>query len=189
MNAMKLVLPVAMAGAMGVASPVFAQETSSSVASHLYVGANGGQAHWRFCPTTGSCDDTNGTLGVFAGYHINHIFSAEIGFRNYGEDKGPTATIKGKAWELSGLAAWPIVGALSVYGRLGLHRSVLKGDGALTGVKETTGGPTYGLGVALDASKNVTLRAEWQSYAGLGGSTMPKGDINVVTVGALWRFQ
>src|SRR5438552_7070806 len=121
MKAIKLLLPVATAGAIGLAAPALAQE--STIASHIYLGANAGQAHWRsLCPVAATCDDTNATLGVFAGYQINRIFSVEGGFRNYGESKSPTAAIKGKGWEASGLAAWPIVGSLSVYGRLGMYR-------------------------------------------------------------------
>jgi OOP family OmpA-OmpF porin len=190
MKAMKFLLPVAMAGAISLAAAAHAQE--STTASHIYLGANAGQGHWRsICANSASCDDTSGTLGVFAGYRINRIFSAEGGFRNYGESKSknPNASIKGKGWEASGLAAWPIVGSLSVYGRLGMYRGVLKGDGTLTGAKETTSGPTFGAGLQLELSKNVALRGEWQSYSGLGGNTIPKGDLNVVTVGALWQFR
>ena len=191
MKAMKFLLPVAMAGALGLAAPAFAQDTApSGVASHIYIGANAGQGHWRnLCPNAASCDDTNTTLGVFAGYQINRIFSVETAFRNYGEAKSPTVSVKGKGWEATGLAAWPIVGSLSVFGRLGGYRGTLKGDGALTGKKETTSGATYGLGLQLELSKNVALRGEWQAYSSLGGSSMPQGDLNVLTVGALWQFR
>ncbi|HZE60270.1 MAG TPA: porin family protein [Burkholderiales bacterium] len=191
MKAIKFLLPGAIAGAISLAAPALAQDsTASTIASHIYVGANAGQGHWRsICANSASCDDTASTLGVFAGYQINRIFSVEGAFRNYGESKSPSATIKGKGWEASGLAAWPIVGSLSVYGRLGMYRGVLKGDGTLTGTKESTNGPTYGAGLQIEVSKNVALRGEWQGYSGLGGSTLPKGDLNVVTVGALWQFR
>ena len=191
MKAMKFLLPVAMAGALGLAAPAFAQDTAASdVASHIYIGANAGQGHWRnLCPNGASCDDTNTTLGVFAGYQINRIFSVETAFRNYGEAKSPTVSVKGKGWEATGLAAWPVVGALSVFGRLGGYRGTLKGDGTLTGAKETTSGATYGAGVQLELGKNVALRGEWQAYSSLGGNSMPQGDLNVLTVGALWQFR
>ena len=191
MRAIKFFFSVGAIGTIGLAAPALAQDSpASTIASHIYVGANAGQAHWRsICPSGASCDDTNGTLGVFGGYQINRMFSAELGFRNYGEAKSPGATVKGKGWEITGLAAWPIVGALSVYGRLGMYRSVLKGDGALTGAKETSTGPTYGLGLQLELSKNVALRGEWQAYSSMGGSALPKGDLNALTVGALWQFR
>lgn len=191
MKAMKFLLPVAMAGAISLAAPALAQDsTTSTLASHIYLGTSAGQGRWRsICANTATCDDTNATFGVFAGYQITPIFSAEAAFRNYGQAKSPNATIKGKGWDFSGLATWPIAGSLSVYGRLGMYRSVLKGDGTLLGAKETSTGPTYGLGLRLDLSKNVALRGEWQSYSSMGGSALPKGDLNVVTVGALWQFR
>ena len=95
MKAMKFVLPAAIATA--IAAPASAQE-SASAASHYYVGANVGSGHWRsMCQNAPSCDDTNTTLGVFAGYRINPIFSAELGFRNYGMVHASTASVKARA--------------------------------------------------------------------------------------------
>lgn len=187
MKAMKFLWPVAIAGGIGLAAPAVAQE---GMASHLYVGGSYGEGHWRsMCQNAPSCDDTNPSVGVFAGYRINRIFSAEAGFRNYGEVKTQSASIKGKGWEIDGIAAWPVFEQFSVYGKLGIKRSVVKGDGTLNGGNETSYGPTYGLGVQFDLNKNVALRGEWQAYPGVGGSTLPKGDIDVLSVGVLWQFR
>ncbi len=187
MKAMKFLLPAAFAGTMAAAVPALAQET---VASHLYVGGTFSQAHWRsMCMNATSCDDTNPSLSVFGGYRINRIFSAEAAFRNYGEMKTSTGSIKGKGWELDGVASWPVFDSFSVYGKLGIMRGVVKGDGTLTGAKETNYGPTYGLGVQFDLNKNLALRGEWQAYPGLGGSTLPKGDLDALSVGVLWQFR
>ena len=187
MKAMKFLLPAAIAA--GLSGPAFAQE-SSSTASHIYIGATAGQGHWRsMCQGAPTCDDTNTTVGVFAGYRINNIFSAELGFRNYGMVHASTASVKGKGWEIDGLAAWPVFEHFSVFGKLGIKRAVMKGDGTLSGGKETSYGPTYGVGVQFELSKNVALRGEWQAYPGVGGSSLPKGDVDTLSVGALWQFQ
>ena len=189
MKAMKFLLSAAIA--TGIAAPASAQESASaSAASHYYVGATAGSGHWRsMCQNAPTCDDTNTTVSAFGGYRINPIFSAELAFRNYGMVHASTASIKGKGWEVDGLAAWPVFGSLSVFGKLGIFRGVVKGDGTLTGAKETNYGPTYGVGVQYEINKNIALRGEWQAYSGLGGSTLPKGDLDTVNVGALWRFQ
>ncbi len=188
MNVKKLLLAAALTGGVAAGAPTFAQD---SAASHLYIGGSYGEGHWRsMCQSTAAnCDDTNPSVSVFAGYHINRIFSAEAAFRNYGEVKTSTASIKGKGWEIDGIAAWPVFQQFSVYGKLGIKRSVVKGDGTLTGDKETAYGPTYGLGVQFDFNKNVAMRGEWQAYPGVGGSTLPKGDIDVLSVGVLWQFR
>lgn len=179
---MKFLLSAALALCL---APAFAQES----VRNFYVGVHGGQAHWRLCPAGQTCEDISGTLRVLAGYQINSIFSGEVAFNNLGRVKGQTASIKGNAWEAVGIAAWPVVGSLSVYGKLGAFRSELKGDGTLTGAKEGNWGPTYGLGLKLEVSRNFALRGEWQAYPSVGGSTLPKGDIDALTVGALWRFR
>jgi OOP family OmpA-OmpF porin len=184
MKAMKFLLPAAIG--IGLAAPASAQE---SAPSHYYLGATAGQGHWRsMCQNAPSCDDTNTTLSVFAGYRINPIFSAELAFRNYGMVHASTASIKGKGWEVDGLASWPVFEHFSVFGKLGIKRAVVKGDGTLGGAKETNYGPTYGVGVQYEINKNIALRGEWQAYPGLGGSTLPKGDLDTLSVGALWRF-
>ena len=36
----------------------------------------------------------------------------------------------------------------------------------------------------------VGVRAEWQAYPGIGsGPVLPSGDIDVVSLSALWRFR
>ena len=180
-------LPLALAGSLGLAGAAFAQESPN----HFYAGATFGQAHWRSgcLATSASCDDSDRALQVFGGYQVNRILSAEVGFRNLGKATGSTATVKGYAWEAVGMAAWPIVGGLSAYGKLGIYRGKAEGSGALLPNKETNYGPTFGIGAQLDASRNVALRGEWQSYPRLGGSTLPRTDVNVMSLGALWRFR
>jgi opacity protein-like surface antigen len=171
---------------LGFAGPALAQET----VTHVYVGGMFGQAHWRSpCSGQTTCDDTDRALRVFGGYQINNILSAEIAYNNLGKATGNTATVKGNAWEATGVAVWPLFSAVSVYGKLGIFRGNMEGSGALLPNKETNYGPTFGVGAQADLSRNFALRADWQSYPKLGGSTLPKTDVNVMSAGALWRFR
>ena len=45
------------------------------------------------------------------------------------------------------------------------------------------------VGAQIDLNRNVALRADWQSYPSMGGSTLPKTDVNLISAGALWRFR
>jgi len=174
------------AAALGLAAPALAQESER----HVYAGGMFGQAHWRSpCPGQTSCDDSDSALRVFGGYQINSILSAEIGYNNLGKATGNTATIKGYAWEATGVAAWPLFSAVSVYGKLGIFRGNAEGSGALLGSKETNYGATFGIGAQIALNRNLALRADWQSYPSMGGSTLPKTDVNVISAGALWRFR
>jgi opacity protein-like surface antigen len=157
---------------------------------HLYVGAGGGQAQWRpGCPgTVPDCDDTNVSVHVFAGYQLNRILSGEIAFTNYGKAAGSNMEIDGRGWEASALAGWPL-GPVSVYGRLGVYRGVVKGGGELAHHNESNYGPTYGLGVQTDFTPHLGARLEWQVFPGVGGSTLPDSDVKIISVSALWRFR
>ena len=179
-------LLLTLAGSLWLASAGFAQESPN----HVYVGATFGQAHWRSgCPTPGSCDATDRALLVFGGYQINRIFAAEVGYHNLGKAKGTTASVKGNTWEAVGVAAWPLFGSVSAYGKLGIFRGKAEGSGALLPNKETNYGPTYAIGAQLELNRNLALRGDWQNYPRLGGSTIPKGDVNVISFGGLWRFR
>jgi OOP family OmpA-OmpF porin len=179
----------ALAAALGAAVPAQAQDKDkeSTASNNFYAGLTFGQAHWRSgCLSTATtCDDTDRALKVFAGFQLNRILSVEAGFHNLGKATSPGNSIKGHAWEAVGLAAWPIAGALSVYGKLGVFRAKIEG----VPNHETNFGPTFGLGAQFELNRNLALRGEWQSYPGVGGSTLPKSDINVMSLGALWRFQ
>lgn len=157
---------------------------------HFYIGGGVGQAKWRAgCTgTVSDCDDTNTSVHVLAGYQWNKILSGEIAFTNYGKATATNMEVKGRGWEASGIAAWP-VGPVSIFGRLGIYRGVLKGGGQLAGHTESNYGPTYGAGVQTDFTQHLGARLEYQVFPGAGGSTIPDSDIKIVSISALWHFR
>src|SRR5260221_7726097 len=135
-----------------------------------YAGLTYGQASWRSgCAVTApSCDDTDRALQVFAGFQLTRIFSVEAGFHNLGKATSPASSIKGHAWEAVGIAAWPVLGALSLYGKLGIFRTKIEGGGALVPSRETNYGPTFGVGSQLELNRNLARRAQCQGYPSVG---------------------
>lgn len=188
MTATKSLLLAALAGSAALAGPGYAQQES---ASGVYAGAVYGQAHWRSgCPVgSTSCDDTDRSLGVFGGYQINRMLAAEVAYHNLGKVTGSSAAIKGNAWEAVGVAAWPLFGTFSAYGKFGGFRGKTQGSGALLPNKETNYGFTFGIGGQLELNRNLALRGEWQNYPRMGGATLPHTDVNVIRFGGLWRFR
>lgn len=182
----------ALAFSTGAAAQAGGQaEGGSNPAANFYIGAGVGQAHWRpGCPgSAASCDDTNTSLHAFAGYQLNRFFAAEAAFTNYGKATGSNVEVKGRGWEASLVGSWPIGASLSLLGRLGVYRGVVKGGGVFAGRNESNYGPTYGVGAQLDLTQNLALRGEWQAFPGVGGSTITDSDVNVLSVSALWRFR
>lgn len=182
----------ALVAALGaLAALASAQAIAQDAARPLYLGVTYGQSHWRpGCPDAAACDDTGQALRVLAGYEINRNFAVEVGFHNLGNISGAGANIKANAWEALLVGRWPLSTAFSIYGKLGAYRGNAKGSGTLLGAQEENYSGTWGAGVAFDLNRNIALRGEWQSYPNIGSGTIgPRSDINVMSVGALWRLR
>ena len=92
---------------------------------------------------------------------------------------------KGTAWELVGIGSYPIANQFSAYGKLGAYRGELKA----TNAKETNTDLTYGVGLQYDFTKAVGVRGEWQRYSKMGGGALVETDVDVLSVGVVYRFQ
>jgi len=177
-----IILSLLAAAATALALPAAAQVGLSSV----YAGGSLGQSSFTdACSGIASCDDKDSTWGLFAGYQINRTFAAELGYHDLGAASAPGATFDATAWELVGVAAWPLGAQFSVYGKLG----AFYGEAKSGGDKENTTDLTYGLGVQYDLNRNLGLRAEWQRYPNLGGDSLVETDVDALRLAALWRFQ
>jgi OOP family OmpA-OmpF porin len=185
----KLTIALSSIAAVDAAVPAAAQDQSRmrNALSSVYIGADVGQAKYKDgCRLTPGCDDNDTSWGLFAGYRFNPYLAAEIGYHDLGSISAPVATIDGQAIELVGVGSVPLNNAFSVYGKLGGYRGEAKG----LGISETNNDWTYGLGVQYDVTPYIGVRGEWQRYADLGGGGFnATTDVDVLRVGALWRFR
>ena len=156
-----------------------------------YVGGSVGQSKVRDVDCTGgSCDTKDTAFRILGGYQINRNFAAELGYHDLGKVKvtGPANfDIKSNAWELVGVGAYPLANQFSVYGKLGVYRGEVK----VPGSKATNTDLTYGIGGQYDLSREWGLRAEWQRYGKIGSDNVTggKSDVDVLSIGAIWRFR
>jgi len=166
------------------------QQQSAFADTPLYVGITVGEAHWRVgCYDTANCDDLSRTLRALGGWQINKYFAAEIGYHNFNKITSPGFFVKGHAWEGVLHAAWPFTDRFSVYALAGGYRGATENNAAPPEATTNYSG-TYGLGTQFELTKNIGLRAEWQSYIQISGAQVsPRSDIDVVSVGAIWRFR
>jgi OOP family OmpA-OmpF porin len=179
MKSIKVVLAIA---AFAFAGSAAAQLNLSSA----YIGGTIGQTELKdACSGVGDCDEKDTAWRILGGYQFNRYFAAEIGYHNLGEASAPGATLEATAWELVAVGAYPIVNQLSVYGKLGVYRGELEGPGA----EETNTDLTYGVGLQYDFLRNVGLRGEWQRYSKMGGGALVETDVDVLSVGVVYRFQ
>jgi OOP family OmpA-OmpF porin len=177
-------------------APVFAQGMSDMIRG-AYVGGSIGQAKQTDACRGAliSCDDTDRAWRILAGYRFNPYIGAEIGYHDLGKatfiSGGTTFEFKANAWELVAIGAFPLVDRLSAYGKLGVYRGEMKGNSNTFGpaaAKDTNTDFTLGLGLQYDVLRNLGVRGEYQKYNDLGGSNLGKSDVDVWSVGVIWRF-
>jgi OOP family OmpA-OmpF porin len=192
---MKAATAVLAVTACAFALPAAAQPNMSA----LYVGGSVGQSHFRQ-GCTGlvggvSCDEKDTAWRILAGYQITPTLSAELGYHNFGELKaslGSTSeSIKASAWELVAVGLQPLPNRFGIYGKLGAYRAEAKvsSNFGLSG-KDTNSALTIGAGLRWDPTPPLGVRLEWQRYNSVGGnSTGGRDDLDVISVGAVWRFR
>jgi OOP family OmpA-OmpF porin len=180
---MKSIKALFAAAALAVAGGALAQQPKLS---SVYVGGTLGQAEYKDgCRNVADCDQKDTAWRILGGYQFNRYFAAELGYHNLGEASAPAGATEGNAWEVVGIGSYPIIEKLGVYGKLGLYRGELKGPGA----KESNSDLTYGLGLQYDVIQNVGVRGEWQRYNKMGGGNLVETDVDVLSIGAIYRFQ
>jgi OOP family OmpA-OmpF porin len=189
------VMAIGVLGAIALAAPASAQM------SNAYVGASIGQADFKdACADISgpgiSCDDKDTAWRIFGGYQFSRNLAAEVAYHNLGEIKatnsgtGASASIKASAWDLVAVGLLPFSAQFAGYGKLGVFYGTTEGNSNV-GVSATDNntGLTWALGLQFDPTPPLGLRLELQQYHDIGGDNTGKGNINVLSVGALWRFR
>ena len=183
-------------GALAIATAAFALPASAQSMSSVYIGGSLGQSDADVNCEGFACDTKDTGWRIFGGYQFNRHFSAELGYANLGKATvdfggGDTFETEATAFDLSAVGAFP-VGPVSIYGRLGLYRADIETSEPLFGIntEESSNGILFGAGVQWDFTKNLGLRGEWTRYDGLEAcSDCEKVDVDVLSIGLLWRFQ
>jgi opacity protein-like surface antigen len=191
------ILGVLLAAALG---PAVAQESERGI----YLGGSVGHSQYQDACESARvpCDEGDTAGRLFAGYQFNRTWSAEIGVGHFGEASGSGAVAGGAGtgsfrlesygWDLSAVATIPVGGGLGVLGRLGVYRArtTLDQEGSFFAPMHeggTVSGWTYGAGLSYGLGR-LGLRAEWQRYDNIGATSIGKDEIDVFSLGVLFRF-
>lgn len=167
----------------------------------FYIGGHFGQAQVDgFCDGVSgagvSCDDKDTGWKIVGGYKVNRNFAVEAAYVGYGEVKAssPAGTVDAEAtaFEATAVGILPLANRFSAYGKLGLYFSSTDASVNTTTVvgdeSEEKTDLTFGLGVSYDVTPQVAVRGEWQRYQDVGGGDIGEADIDVLSVGAVFRF-
>jgi OOP family OmpA-OmpF porin len=153
-----------LAAVLLVASPAWAQG---------YFGASIGQS---------KLESTNDTAARgFGGYQFTPNFAMEGGYADLGSVSFAGRSAGITAFDFSFVGSWELGNRYAVLGRVGAYRAETSGFG-------TNLGPIFGVGLSYDLTHNATFRLEWTRYDKLGPDTQPALDIDVLSIGALYRF-
>ena len=143
---------------------------------HLYVGANIGLSHLRDQPNSGSANTVkeNGPGGsVVAGYQINSMWGAELGFTQYYNSKETNnGTIIAKtehyAIPLALTGRYPLIGPLSALGKAGVEYNYAQKMAILSGVAKSSNviGFYWGLGFIYSVTTKADVVAQFAQAAG-----------------------
>jgi OOP family OmpA-OmpF porin len=183
-----------LASAMTFAVPSFAQDQG------WYAGLTLGQSKQDdacdgISGTGVSCDDKDTTWRILGGYQLNKHLAVELGYTDLGEVSASagtaSATIEATVWEVVAVGSWPFTPNFSAYGKLGLYRGETDFSTNIPGFgneSESNTDMTYGIGVRFDFTKNLGVRAEYQIYKDIGGGNIGEGDVEVMSVGVIWKF-
>jgi OOP family OmpA-OmpF porin len=83
----------------------------------------------------------------------------------------------------------PIAEKFSVYGKLGFYRADTDGTAPGASASETNTDLTYAIGVGYDFNKNLGIRGEWQQYSKVGGGDIGDSNVDVISIGVVYRFK
>lgn len=151
---------------------------SSASAQGLYVGASGGMSKFDVdCTGTSQCDKSDSAYKVFGGYQINDGFAVEAAYVSVGKTDasvdltpGLRASLDTKVtgFDVAGVVRAPFGSQWHGFAKLGLTsyeaKSNLRVNNAFYGSDKDDGWkPLFGLGVSYAVSKQLGVRAEWES--------------------------
>jgi len=167
----------------------------------FYIGATIGQSKVKdFCGGIGvSCEDTDTALRLLGGYQFSKHFALELGYSQFGEASissgGLFAKVESTAWEVVAVGMLPVADRFSIYGKIGMYRadSDFSTNIVLPGIpqalSESNNDLTFGFGLQFDISGSLGVRAEYQRYQDLGGPQIGESDLDVMSIGVVYRFR
>lgn len=185
---------------------------SGAASSQAYFGAAVGNAKIKNgcqgAPSSASCDDKDSGWKFVVGHRFTPHLGVEIAYSELGAPAahasgfGPVQNAELTALELTAIGSWPIARRFELYGKLGVYRGEMEArDVSFPTIaifppppppptpgwrSDSNTGFTYGVGASFALTEHALARLEWQRYPKLGGS--PELDIDVVSLGALYRF-
>jgi OOP family OmpA-OmpF porin len=205
-----------LAGALACAATVALAQAQPATQSPWYFGVSAGSSTSNSpdsdAAVTGATTNaytknkTSTGYKIVLGKQLNKNLAVEFGYVDLGSFEvkntvnNGTATSTSKHAGVTAMAVGiaPATDRLSFMGKIGLMASSSKADIATTGSVTVSGARSatvsegnlaYGLGVQYDFSKTMSVRAEYDVYAGLrAAANWDRRDVNLLSLGLVVKF-
>lgn len=164
-----------------VAFPVVAEDM------HMYIGARVGQARTNL-DTVVLDKDTPTAWGVSVGHAFSPMIAIEAEYLNLGEVTGVAGGFESRGYSLSGVGSFPFNDQFSLFGKLGYAMISTKVDATVPSPDWDSKALTYGLGGQFNVTPSMGIRLGWDRYNIDDSSASRKGNISLVSAGAVFKF-
>lgn len=160
-----------------------------------YVGISGGQAEIGGMPCSPlySCDDSSDrVIKVYTGGMFNEYFGVELAYFNTGNIDRSGGRVHAHGGNLSLIAQAPLGTMAAVYAKVGGTYAWTKTSvgplaiGTPSG-DESDAGPSYGVGLRVNATRNWAFVLEWERHS-LKFAGDDKNGTKLTTLGVQYRF-
>ena len=170
--------------------------TSTAMAEGIYGLVDIGQSTTKNAcagvPAGVSCNESGTAFRFGGGYQVNQNLAVEASYAMLGNNKasagGVTAEIKPAALQLSAVGSFPLNQEFSLFAKAGLSR--ISADMSSTGSatqSTTKTGLGYGFGVQYDVTKQMGVRAQYESLGKLN-DTITDFDVSMFSAGLIFKF-
>ena len=200
----KLLMTIAGLALISIVNSVaFAEDTSGG---RWYVGGGLGAAtgldlcsafNPGFTTAPGSCDKSEFAGKVYGGYKFNKYLGAEgaLVYLGSADANGTflgvpvTSDVYAGGLELAGTGTVPITDQFGILAKLGVLFWGIHSEVG-TGFERDENGTSFatGMGLKYDITKHVGIRLEWERFWQVGNSTIGESDVDLFTIGGLYRF-
>lgn len=150
-----------------------------------------------FTTSAGTCDKSELAGKVFGGYKFNKYLGAEGALVYLGTATADgtflgvptTSDVYAGGLELAGTGTLPVTDQFGIIGKLGVLLWGIRSDVG-TGFDRDDTGASFAMGAGLkyDITKHVGIRFEWERFWDVGNSTIGTSDVDMFTIGGLYRF-
>jgi opacity protein-like surface antigen len=185
------------------AGSAYAQNKSRG---HWYVGGGlGASSGLDFCSAVtpgfttvpGTCDTSNFAAKVYGGYEFNKYLGAEGALVYLGTASADgvylgaatTDDVYAGGLELVGTGTIPVTDKFGILGKAGVLLWGISSETG-TGFDRQDSGASFAMGAGLkyDVTEHVGVRLEWERFWQVGNNTVGESDVDLFTIGGLYRF-